>query len=131
MKLYELIADVIRNYKPVSIDKLREWELLARDIHTEMAGMVLMDAEAAIFAEGKVLIDESTYEAIIEKSEEIEAKLERVIEKAKTINPMQIVMNAMASYFEECEEDGVGATKTTVAELIGYLKMKQVEESRK
>ena len=31
MKLYELIADVILYYTPVSIEKLREWELLAID----------------------------------------------------------------------------------------------------
>ena len=32
MKLYELIADVIRDYKAPSLETLREWELMAIDV---------------------------------------------------------------------------------------------------
>jgi hypothetical protein len=30
-ELHELIADKIRDYSPISINLLREWELMARD----------------------------------------------------------------------------------------------------
>ena len=49
-----------------------------RDVHAEMAGMALMDAEAAVFAEGKVLIEQSTYDEMIRKMDNIEGGLERI-----------------------------------------------------
>ncbi|KKK73401.1 hypothetical protein LCGC14_2894210 [marine sediment metagenome] len=69
-KLHELIADRIRNYKPVSIPALRKWELLAID---QANAIDLIDDMA-----GKILIEKSTYDEMMKKMDNIDAGLERV-----------------------------------------------------
>jgi hypothetical protein len=58
-ELHELIADKIRDYSPISINLLREWELMARDAFESLRG--------------KVIIDQSTYEEMMTKLDNIDA----------------------------------------------------------